>query len=278
MTMKNIRIKFAAVALVLCAAMPAYAGVGGSAEKIRSAVASGSVDAIVAEVERAEGLACDACVQIVTNLTEDSRYQVREVAAWWFAKRPAMKKMLADQFDGELLTGGTLKVRNAADFLGATMTYTALPNLRAAIRRDVSADAKVAIVRALQVLGHNTANDALTFAMADRDAGVRAAAARAWREIYDQADAGPVVGLLADADADVRGEAATVIGGMKAAAGRAALEALVVSDPSPIVRRNAAWALGKLGQAASRDALLKASTDASSLVRLTAKAALAQVR
>src|SRR6186713_894430 len=124
MTMKNIRIKFAAVALVLCAAMPAYAGVGGSAEKIRSAVASGSVDAIVAEVERAEGLACDACVQIVTNLTEDSRYQVREVAAWWFAKRPAMKKMLADQFDGELLTGGTLKVRNAADFLGATMTYT----------------------------------------------------------------------------------------------------------------------------------------------------------
>ena len=92
--MKNIRIKFAAVALVLCAAMPAYAGVGGSAEKIRSAVASGSVDAIVAEVERAEGLACDACVQIVTNLTEDSRYQVREVAAWWFAKRPALKDML----------------------------------------------------------------------------------------------------------------------------------------------------------------------------------------
>ena len=276
--MKNIRIKFAAVALVLCAAMPAYAGVGGSAEKIRSAVASGSVDAIVAEVERAEGLACEACVQIVTNLTEDSRYQVREVAAWWFAKRPAMKKMLADQFDGELLTGGTLKVRNAADFLGATMTYTALPNLRAAIRRDVGADAKLAIVRAVQLLGHNTANDALTFAMTDRDAGVRAAAARAWREIYDQTGAGPVVGLLADTDAEVRAEAATVIGGMKAADGRARLEAIVVSDSSPIVRRNAAWALGKLGQAASREALVKASTDASSLVRLTAKAALTQLR
>jgi HEAT repeat protein len=44
------------------------------------------------------------------------------------------------------------------------------------------------------------------------------------------------------------------------------------------VRRNAAWALGKLGMAASRDALAKASTDASSLVRMTAKASLALLR
>jgi HEAT repeat protein len=278
MTMQNIRIKLAAVALVLCAAMPAYAGVGGSAAKIRSAIQSGSVDAIIAEVERAEGLACDECVQLVTNLTEDSRYQVREVAAWWFAKRPALKRMLAEQFDRELLTGGTLKVRNAADFLGATVTYTSLPNLSAAIRRDVGAEAKLAIVRALQTLGHKNGDDALAFAMADRDAGVRAAAARAWREIFDQVDAGPVVALLADADATVRAEAATVVGAMKALSGRAALEALVVSDPSPIVRRNAAWALGKLGQAASAGALAKASADESSLVRMTAKASLAQLR
>ena len=276
--MKNIRIKLAAVALMLCAAMPALAGVGGSAEKIRAAIATGSVDAIVAEVERAEALACGECVQLVTNLTEDARYQVREVAAWWFAKRPAMKKMLAEQFDGELLTGGTLAVRNAADFLGATRTYTALPNLGAAIRRDVGADAKLAIVRAVANLGHKSGNAALTVAIADRDAGVRAAAARAWREIFDQVDAGPVVGLLADADASVRAEAATVVGAMKTAAGRAGLEALVVSDASPTVRRNAAWALGKLGQAASRDALVKASADASSLVRMTAKASLALLR
>ena len=276
--MKTIRIKLAAVALVVCAALPASAGVGGSAEKIRAAVATGSVDAIVAEVERAESLACGECVQLVTNLTEDSRYPVREVAAWWFAKRPAMKQMLVVQFDAELLTGGTLDVRNAADFLGATMHYASLPNLRAAIRRDVGPEAKVAIVRAVQLLGHKNGNDALIVAMADRDAGVRAAAARAWREIVAQTDAGPVVGLLADADATVRAEAATVVGALKATAGRAALEALVVADPSPTVRRNAAWALGKLGQAASRDALVKASGDASSLVRMTAKASLVLLR
>lgn len=276
--MKTIRIQLAAAALVLCGALSASAGVGGSAEKIRSAVASGSVDAIIAEVERAEGLACEACIQVVTNLTEDARYPVREVAAWWFAKRPAMKNMLAEQFDRELLTGGTLKVRNAADFLGATMTYTSLPNLGAAIRRDVGAEAKLAIVRAIAVLGHKNGDDALAVAMTDRDAGVRAAAAGAWREISGQADAGPVVGLLADPDAGVRAEAATVVGALKASAGRAGLETLVVSDASPVVRRNAAWALGKLGQAASRDALVKASTDASSLVRMTAKASLALLR
>jgi HEAT repeat protein len=278
MTMKNIRIKLAAVGLLLCAALPASAGVDGSAPKIRSAIASGSVDAIIAEVERAEGLACDECIQLVTNLTEDARYQVREVAAWWIAKRPSLKRALGEQFDRELLTGGAVQVRNAADFAGATMSYTSLPNLSAAIRRDVGAEAKISIVRALGLLGHKNGDDALTTAMADRDAGVRAAAARAWRDIYDQVDAGPVVGLLADADATVRSEAATVVGAMKTTAGRATLEALVVSDASPIVRRNAAWALGKLGQAASRDALVKASTDASGLVRLTAKAALAQLR
>lgn len=276
--MKNIRIKLAAVALVLCAALPASAGVGGSADKIRAAVSSGSVDAIIAEVERAEVLACGECIQLVTNLTEDARYQVREVAAWWFAKRPAMKQMLAEQFEGELLTGGTLKVRNAADFLGGTMTYSALPSLRTAIRRDVGVDAKLAVVRAIQTLAHKGGNDALAFAMGDRDAGVRAAAARAWREILEQTDAGPVVGLLADADANVRSEAATVVGAMKATAGRAALERLVTSDADPIVRRNAAWALGKLGQSASREALVKASADPSGLVRMTAKAALAQLR
>jgi HEAT repeat protein len=278
MTMKNIGIKLAAAAIVLCGAMPAFAGVGGSAAKIESAIKSGSVDAIIAEVERAESLACSECVQLVTNLTEDSRYAVREVAAWWFAKRPAMKNMLAEQFDRELLTGGTIKVRNAADFLGATRSYTSMPNLNAAIRRDLGSEAKIAIVRAMEIMHSNKGNPALTFAMADRDPAVRAAAARAWREIIDQTDASPVVGLLADADATVRAEAATVAGAMKATSGRAGLETLVVSDPSPTVRRNAAWALGKIGQAASRDALTRASTDASSLVRMTARVALSQLR
>jgi HEAT repeat protein len=278
MTMKNIGTKLSAVAFVLCAAAtPALAGKGGSANHIRQAYASGSVDAIVAEVERTEALICGECVQLVTNMTEDSRYQVREVAAWWFAKRPALQKMLAEQFTAELIAGDSVKVRNAADFLGRSVTYTSLPTLRAAIRRDVNADAKLAIVRAVDYMGHKSGNEVLTFAMTDRDAAVRAAAVRAWRDIRNQTDTAPAVGMLGDTSADVRAEAATTAGGMKAVAGRAALDGLVVSDASPIVRRNAAWALGELGLAASHDALAKAANDPSGLVRMTARAALGKL-
>src|SRR5689334_3454184 len=104
MTMKNIAIKIAAVAFVLAPQL-ALAGHGGSADKIQAAVSSGSVDAIIAEVERTEFLVCDNCLQAMTSLTEDSRLAVREVAAWWFARRPALKDMLASQFVEELSVG-----------------------------------------------------------------------------------------------------------------------------------------------------------------------------
>ena len=77
---------------------------------------------------------------------------------------------------------------------------------------------------------------------------------------------------------NVRAEAATVVGGMKAAAGVAALEQLVVKDPDPFVRRNAAWALGQLGASSSKAALTTASTDKSGVVRGVARAALASIK
>jgi HEAT repeat protein len=276
--MKNIGTKIAAVAFLMLAT-PAFAGKGGSAQKIQSAISSRSVDAIIAEVERAEGLACGECIQLITNLTEDSRYQVREVAAWWFAKRPAMAKMLAEGFVQDLGNGGSIAVRNAADFLGATITFTALPSLRNAVTRgDIDAEAKTALVRAVKTLAHIDGNFVLLTAMGDADAGVRAEAVNAWREIRGQVSASPVVALLADSDATVRAEAATVVGAMLDATARPSLERMVATDASPIVRRNAAWALGKLGQSASRDVLQAATTDSSGLVRMVAKAALATLR
>lgn len=276
--MKNIGIKIAAVALLAVAPSAAFAGRGGSAEAIRTAVRSTSTDAIIAEVERTESLVCEDCIQIMTALTEDSRFAVREVAAWWFAKRPALKDMLAPQFTGDLAQAGTIAVRNAADFLGATKTFTALPQLRAAIHRsDLGAEAKLALVRAVAFMAHPGGNEVLTTAMVDRDAGVRAAAVAAWREILGQQTAQPVVPLLADSDANVRAQAAGVVGGMLEQSARTTLETLVVGDPDSVVRRNAAWALGQLGNSASSIALLRATSDKSGLVRGVARAALASL-
>jgi HEAT repeat protein len=279
MTMKNITVKIAAVAFAMLVPAAAFAGKGGSNAKLVAAVNSGSVDAIIAEAERMESLLCEDCIQTMTNLTEDSRYAVREVAGWWFARRPALKDMLASQFVDDLPRGDTIKVRNAADFLGATRTYTALPQLRATIRRgDLGAEAKLALVRAAGALAHTGGNEVLTTAMTDGDAGVRAAAVVAWRGVLGQQNALPVVALLGDRDANVRAQAAAVVGGMVEQSGRLALEGLVNSDASASVRRNAAWALGQLGNAASRDALTRAASDKSGLVRGVARAALASLR
>jgi HEAT repeat protein len=276
--MKNIGIKLAAVAALALAPSVAFAGKGGSAAAIQAAVASTSTDAIIAEVERAESLMCEECIQTLTNLTEDPRLAVRDVAAWWFARRPALKDMLATQFVSDLPHGDTVKVRNAADFLGRTKTYTALPQLRAAIHRgDLGTDAKLALVRAAGFMAHTGGNEVLTTAMTDGDAGVRAAAVVAWHDVLGQKSAQPVVALLGDGDANVRAKAAGVVGDMAEQAARPALEALVVGDPDAMVRRNAAWALGRLGNAASRAALVAATADKSSLVRGIAKSALADL-
>ena len=65
---------------------------------------------------------------------------------------------------------------------------------------------------------------------------------------------------------------------LRDAAGRVQLEALVVNDPDATVRRNAAWALGEIGQRASLAALEAASNDASPLVRGVAKASRQSLR
>ncbi len=273
--MTTIGNKLAAVAFVLLTAAPAFAGKGGSAQLVTQAIQSGSVDAIIAEVEKTESLICNDCIQPITNLTEDSRYAVRQVAAWWFAKRPQLQEAMATGFLSDLSSSDSIRVRNAADFLGTTKMYTALPALRAAIHKGgLSSEAKLALVNAAGVMAHVDGNEILATAMGDNDPAVRAAAIVAWRNVLHQSETSQIVALLGDSDALVRANAATTVGAMNAVGAHTTLETMVVGDADPSVRRAAAWALGKLGQGSSRTALLQASSDKSGLVRGVAKASL----
>ena len=278
--MKNIGTKLAAVALMLAAsATPALAGKGGSAAQLKDAVRSNSVDAIVAEIERTESLICEDCMQTMINLTEDNRYAVREAAAWWFARRPGSKAIMVSQMKDDLIGADSIHVRNAADFVGRVREYAALPELRVAIKRtDLSTEAKVAIVNAVGFMAHIDGNGILLTAMQDAQPAVRAAAVTAWRDILGQMDVTPIIGMLNDSDAAVRANAATVVGAYAAKGAQATLETLVVSDADPYVRRNAAWALGKIGSISSTQALVTATRDPSGLVSGYAKAALANLK
>jgi HEAT repeat protein len=264
-----------ALAAVTGFASTATAGRGGSAAKIQNAINSTSQDAIIAELERAERLVCDACIAPVLALLEDDRYEVREVAAWWFARRPVMKVALAEQSTADLEGSDSTRARNAADILGTFRHPSAIPALSAAVvRTDLSAEARQHAARALGRIGHPDGSPALESALADADADVRFEALNAWIGIRGQNTAVAAVDLVSDGDARVRAKAAAVVGEMREAAGRAALEQQLANDTEPTVRRNAAWALGQIGDSRSRAVLETAQNDESSLVRMTAKAAI----
>lgn len=277
---KHILVSAAALVVVtLAASHTADAGRGGSFAKIRSAAEHGNPDAIVAELERAENIPCTTeCMSFVMGLLDHESYYVRDGAAWWFARRPAQKKEVAERALALLATGNTAEVRNAADALGRVGHPSMIADLGSVLARDVGAEAKVSVVRAIGMIAHISGRVPLEQAMADGDAQVRRQAIVSWGKLLRQTDADPVAPLVVDGDVTVRRAAAQMVGTFRTQAARANLEQIVVSDPDPAVRRNAAWALGRIGDAASRDALTQATTDESSLVRMTAKAALRAVR
>ena len=113
-------------------------------------------------------------------------------------------------------------------------------------------------------MAHVKGNAALQTAMGDATPQVRAAAVKAWRDVLGQTDAVAGRGLLTDSDASVRAEAAAVIGAFAVArGGRRRSIAMVTTDTDPTARRNAAWALGKIGDSSARAALVTASGDSS---------------
>src|SRR6185369_12823002 len=65
----------------------ALAGHNGSPALLKSAITSGSVDAIEAELEHTEYLVCVQCTDMVLPLVDNLDYGVRKAAAWWIARR-----------------------------------------------------------------------------------------------------------------------------------------------------------------------------------------------
>lgn len=276
---KTLLTTITASALVLGAMQVADAGRGGSWSRIQNAVNSGSQDAIIAEIERAERLICGGCIGTVMDLLEDDRYEVREAAAWWFARRPAQKAELTLRGLADLDGSDSIAARNAADMLGAFEHPVAVEALsRAASRTDLNPEARQHAVRALGTIGHDSANLGISAAMIDSDANVRYEALNAWIQIRGQNSANPAIFLIGDGDVMVRRKATAVVGRMIEADARPSLEDRLRDDTDPQVRRNAAWALGQIGDAASRAALQSATADSSSLVRMTARNALRNLR
>ena len=138
-------------ALVLLAA-PAFAGRGGSVQGIEAAIASGSPDSIIGEIERAEKLVCMSCVRPVLALVDHSDPRVRDVAGWWLSKRGVRDEVIANM-TARLQAQDPIAARNAADVLGGMREGSAVPVLGAYLAKPLDEESAVAVAKALGKIG-----------------------------------------------------------------------------------------------------------------------------
>jgi HEAT repeat protein len=248
----------------------AFAGRGSSPGAIKTAIASGSVDAISAELERSERLVCGGCINDVKPLIDHPDPRVRRVAAWWLSRR-GLRSDLFVEMATRLGQPDSRKAEAAADVLGSLRTPKAIEPLGAGLNNPrFDGSARAAMAAALGRIGDAAALPALATGAKDPDPQVRAAALGAVRELRATIPAAALVEHLGDADEAVRVEAIYSLGATRGlglddttrAAANRGLADLVKGDVSARVRRKAAWALGEIhGSAALASAALSAALD-----------------
>lgn len=268
----------------------AFAGIDGSSGKITSAISSGSVDAIVAELERSENIPQRGAFDAVMKLVDHDSERVREAAGWWLGRR-AMRQQLVALAEVRLNAQDPIAARNVLDALRGMRDSTNLDLVAGYLAHPLDEDSGVAAARTIGAFGSPRGLSALGTATASSLAGVRAQALRAVRELRAPigqkviADGTAFLTLLKDGNETVRREAALTLGFLgqrglnpdPVSSGVNALIDALQNDASARVRKAAAWALGEIGNAAGRDALRAATKDADSQVRSIANAAVARL-
>jgi hypothetical protein len=280
---KDKTMKLAVVAFLgisLAAAGTALAGRGSSPQAVQRAIASGSPDAIKAELERAEHLVCVSCVDMVMPLLDNNNQGIRQVAAWWIARR-GVARTVRVQMLTRLGQPDSVAARNAADVLGEFHYVSSIPALSAALSNPTfSSEARAHMAMALGRISRPEVVAPLTGALSVSDGVVQVAAMQALQSIAGLRNGSAVSPLLSDANVDVRAEAATTLGMFHDGTSADALVTALQNDASPIVRKRAAWALGEIhaNTAVAGPALQNAAkNDASPFVRSLAAAALTRL-
>jgi hypothetical protein len=278
-TIKNKSIVTVLVAAIgIFAGGSAQAGRGADYYSIMDAINSDNPDVIVSELERAEKLACGACINPILGLLDDSRYQVREVASWWVARRAALMNTVITRAIVILNGSDSVSALHAADWLGTFREAVGIQPLISALDAGFDDATGEAIVRALGTIGDPRVRPGIERAMAIGGPLTRAMAANAFTSIRGISDGTPLIPLLSDPDTGVRRAASGAIGAFRVSAARDRMHSLLINDPDAIVRRNAAFALYKLADPASVGVLVQAvNYDPVSYVRSYAGAALSVI-
>lgn len=171
------------------------------------------------------------------------------------------------------LTDRDSSIRAAAfTALGESGDRTVIGAITEALSREKSAFSRKSAIYALGRLGGSPAVIRIIEALSDRDSEVRGAAVVALSANPDQAAIEPLTRALGDGSGFVRARAAAALGANGPAARNAAarLIKLLQSDKDHEVKREAAKALGMIGQRTALPALQRFAQDADPYLRQAA--------
>lgn len=256
-------------------------------------------------LEHGEKVECLSCIPGVSQLLFDGNSKTREIAAWWLRRRifgvfspngsglggTAEKPgALSDaKYNGlsvykQLLTAAQdqslseQKRAYANEALGEFLTAPGVPVLAKSATTDPSAMVRKAAVHGLWRINSQGPAGELGKAIGDADEGVRLEALYASTRVNVFTDVPAVVARVSDESPLVRKRAAEALGKMRAADAVVGLIALTSSatESNASVRAAAVAALGRIGDQAAKQAVQDAQQDPNQFVRDAALIALRQ--
>lgn len=225
-----------------------------------AAIENGSPEKLKATLEYGERVLCMQCVPLLQKkLLGSSNPRVREMAAWWLRRQPfAAPPLLASLRKSVKEDADPVRRARAAEALGEFMDGHALPALADAAKEDNSAEVRAAAVRGLARLNSDAAGAVVPDSLQDADASVRLETLGVLMSVGSFRDYAALLPLLGDTSAQVRTRAAKLCGEYRVADAETTLTAMLLGDDAAPARKAAAWALGRIGGAGGRSALIDA--------------------
>ena len=217
-------------------------------------------------LEHGERVECLDCVPFVSKMLYASNPKSREISAWWLRRRIFGVFGKGEVYEQTINTIGdsrasALSRAYAANALGEFLEGAGIAPVSRALINDSSPMVRLAAANALVRLNNQGPNSELSLALSDEDEAVRLAALNGVTHINVFSNVDRVAGLISDPSPLVRRRAAQALGALKSADAVVGLIALtsVDSEPDAGARAAAVWALGQIATSPALDAAGRAA-------------------